>query len=118
MQTKYISYTSTGRPGLLRKAGTLVGMVALAVVALMFSAVLLTVLLIVAVIGGAYLWWKTREVRKQFREMQARMRQMQESAARAGEPQREAFRGEVYEGEIIEGEVINVGEPNGQVRSH
>lgn len=110
MQTKYISYSSSSRPGLLRKAVTIVGMVALGVVALMFSAVLLTVLLVVAVIGGAYLWWKTREVRRQFREMQARMRQMHESAARAGEPQGDVFRGEVFEGEIIEGEVVRVRE--------
>jgi len=44
------------------------------------------------VFGGAFLWWKTRAVRRQFREMHAQMRQMQEAAAR----------GEVYEGEIIE----------------
>lgn len=98
MQTKQIS--SSNRPGLLRKAVTLAGMAVLGVVALMFSAVLLTVLLVVAVIGGAYLWWKTRELRGHFREMQARMRQMHEAAARA-EPQGEVFRGEVYEGEVV-----------------
>ncbi|BBI98953.1 hypothetical protein FGKAn22_06460 [Ferrigenium kumadai] len=114
MQTKYIS--SSNRPGLLRKAVTLVGMVALGAVALMFSAVLLTVLLIVAVIGGAYLWWKTRELRKQFREMQARMRQMHEAAASAGEPQGGVFRGEVFEGEIIEGEVVRVREVDVRVK--
>lgn len=106
MQTKYISYPSAHRPSLLRKVVTIVGMVALGAVALMFSAVLLMALLFVAVIGGTYLWWKTRELRKQFKEMQARMRQMQESAERTGEPPREVFRGEVYEGEIIEGEVV------------
>lgn len=100
MQTKYISSSSSSsRPGLLRKAVTLVGMVVLGAVALMFSAVLLAVLLVVVAVAGTYLWWKTREVRKQFREMQARMRQMQE-AARA-QPQGEAFRGEVYEGEVV-----------------
>ena len=110
MQMKYISYTSAGRPGLLRKALALVWTVALVGFALMFSAMLLTAILIVAVIGGAYLWWKTREVRKQFREMQARMRQMHESAARA-ESQNGVFSGEVYEGEIIEGEAVCVDEP-------
>ncbi|OGS92090.1 MAG: hypothetical protein A2061_04610 [Gallionellales bacterium GWA2_59_43] len=108
MQTKYISYSSSHRPSLLRKAVTLVGMVALAAVALMFSAVLLVVILIVVVFGGAFLWWKTRAVRRQFREMHARMRQMQEAAAVAGESQ--AFRGEVYEGEIIEAVAIRVQE--------
>lgn len=110
MQKKYISYSSSNRPSLLRKAVTLVGMIALGAVALMFSAALLTVTLIVAVFGGIYLWWKTREVRKQFREMQARMQQMHEAAARAGERPGEVFRGEVYEGEIIEGEVVRVRE--------
>lgn len=108
MQIKQISYTSSHRPSLLRKAVALVGMVALGVVAVMFSAVLLAVILVVVVFGGAFLWWKTRAVRKQFREMQAQMRQMQESAAPAGEPQ--AFRGEVYEGEIIEGVAVRVDE--------
>jgi Sec-independent protein translocase protein TatA len=108
MQTKHISYSSSRRPSLLRKAVTLVGMVALAAVALMFSAVLLVVILIVVVFGGAFLWWKTRAVRRQFREMQARMRQMQEAAAVAGESQ--TFRGEVYEGEIIEGVAVRVSE--------
>ncbi len=101
MQTKYISSSSSSsRPGLLRKAVTLVGMVVLGAVALMFSAVLLAVLLVVVAVVGTYLWWKTRELRRQFREMQAQMRQMQEAAARA-EPQGEAFRGEVYEGEVV-----------------
>lgn len=107
MQMKYISYSPANRPSLLRKA---VMVVVLGAVALMFSAVLLTVFLIAAVFGGAYLWWKTREVRKQFREMQARMRQMHESAARA-ESQNGVFSGEVYEGEIIEGEAVRVDEP-------
>lgn len=110
MQIKQIPNSSSTRPGLLRKAVTLVGMVALGIVALMFSAVLLAVILVVVVFGGAYLWWKTRAVRKMMREMQGRMRQMQESAAATGEPQ--AFRGEVYEGEIIEGVAVRVQEPD------
>lgn len=100
MQMKYISYTSVGRPSLLRKAVAVAGTVALGAVALAFSAVLLAVILVVVLFGGAYLWWKTREVRKQFREMQAQMRQMNESAARA-EPQSEVFRGEIIEGEAV-----------------
>lgn len=108
MKTKHISYSSSRRPSLLRKAVTLVGMVALAAVALMFSAVLLVVILVVVVFGGAFLWWKTRAVRRQFREMHAQMRQMQEAAAH--EPQ--AFRGEVYEGEVIEVEAVRVHVPD------
>ncbi len=108
MQIKYISYPP-GRPrGLFRKAVTLVAMIALAILALMFTAVLLPILLFVVLTGGAYLWWKTRAVRRQFREMQARMRQMHESVARDGEPQ--VFSGEVFEGDIIEGEAVRVHE--------
>jgi hypothetical protein len=106
MQTKYVSSSSSNRPSLLRKAVTLVGMIVLGAVALMFSAVLL----VVVAVGGAYLWWKTRALRRQFKEMQARMRQMHEAATRAENRQGEAFRGEVYEGEIIEGEAVRVHE--------
>jgi hypothetical protein len=63
-----------------------------------------SVLLIVAVFGGAYLWWKTREVRKMMRA------QMQDFQARSATVQREAFKGETFEGEVIEGEVIRVRE--------
>lgn len=108
MQIKQISYSSSRRSGPLRKLATVVGMVVLGVVALMFSAVLLAVILVVVVFGGAYLWWKTRAVRKMMREMQGRMRQMQEAAASGGESQ--PFRGEVYDGEIIEGVAVRVDE--------
>ncbi len=100
MQTKYISFSSSRRSGPLRKLATLAGMVVLGVVALMFSAVLLVVILAVVVFGGAWLWWKTREMRRQIREAQAQMRQMTQP-----------FRGEVYEGEIIEGVAVRVDEP-------
>jgi hypothetical protein len=46
--------------------------------------------LAVALIFGGYLWWKTRELRRQFR---ARMQEQKPP-------------GEVIEGEVIEGEVI------------
>ena len=104
MQTKYISYTPANRPGLLRKAVALVGTVALAGLALMFSAMLLMAILIIAVIGGAYLWWKTRELRKQMRE------QMQNFPPRSAQTESDVFRGEVYSGEVIEGEVVRVHE--------
>jgi uncharacterized protein (DUF58 family) len=70
MQTKYISYSSP--PSLLRKTATVVATVALAGVALMFSAVLLAVVFLVAAFGGAYLWWKTRELRRQMRDFAPR----------------------------------------------
>lgn len=86
-----------------------IAMVALTGVALMFSAILLAVILIVVVFGGAYLWWKTRALRKLMKEQMrdfpphgATMR----SDAFAGE----VFKGEVFKGEVIEGEVIRVDE--------
>ncbi len=94
----------------MRKLAALAGMVVLGVLALMFSAVLLLVILAVVVFGGAWLWWKTRAVRRQIREAQAQVRQMQRAAAAAGEPQ--PFRAEIYQGEIIEGVAVRVDEPD------
>ncbi|MDZ4200810.1 MAG: hypothetical protein U1C96_01505 [Gallionella sp.] len=101
MQIKFIPPPSAQPPGLLRKAVALVLTVALAVLALMFSAVLLAVILVAVVFGGAYLWWKTRAMRKLMREMQ----NVPPQGADAGG---DVFRGEVFEGEVIEGEVIRV----------
>jgi hypothetical protein len=102
MQNRYISYSSSNRPGLLQKAGAVVATVAVVGVAVMFSAVLLAGLLVVVVFGGAYLWWKTREVRKLMKA------QMQDLQARSATVQGETFKGETFEGEVIEGEVIRV----------
>ncbi len=74
----------------------------LAALALMFSAVLLVVILIVGVIAGVCLWWKTRAIRKQMKQML----QMQGFPPRDANPHSEVFSGEVFEGEIIEGEII------------
>lgn len=78
------------QPGLLRKivAATL-GVVAL-VAAFMLSVVVLAVVATAGVIGGAWLWWRTRELRKRIAE-QVRAR---EQAA----------------GRVIDGEVIR--DPN------
>lgn len=99
MQIKFISYSSGRRPGLLRKTAAVIATVVLAVLALMFSAVLLAAILIVGTIAGAYLWWKTRELRKQMRA------QMQDFQTRNA-----TMQSEVFEGEVIEGEVIRVDE--------
>lgn len=104
MQTKYISYTQAGRPGLLRKIVAAVWAVALLGLALMFSAMLLAVILIVAVIGGAYLWWKTREFRRLMRE--------QNFPPRSVQAESDVFKGEAYSGVVIEGEAVRVHEPD------
>lgn len=110
MQMKYISHTPASRPGLLRKAVALVWTVALVGLALMFSAVLLTAILIIALIGGTYLWCKTRKLRKQMRE------QMQNFPPRGAQTESDVFRGEVYSGEVIEGEAVRVHELDAGVK--
>ena len=95
---KYITYTTAKPPGLLGKIAVAALTVALAGVALMFSAVLLTGILIVGVLGSGWLWWKTREVRRQMRQMHETMQDFQ---ARSTSAAREVFTGEVIEGEVI-----------------
>jgi threonine/homoserine/homoserine lactone efflux protein len=80
----------------LRKLLALVITVAVISLILMFSAVLLVVLLIVGTLGGAYLWWKTRELRKQLRELRARAMPQEQMASNDA---------------VFEGEVIRVVEP-------
>jgi len=69
---------------------------ALLVLALMFSLVAFSVIAVGGAIAGTWLWWKTRDVRKQMQEQM----QMQQQAN-----QRPAT------GYIIEGEVIRDDEP-------
>lgn len=61
---------------------------------MMFSAVALVFILTIGLTGFAYLWWKTRAVRKLMRE--------QNQAANDSEP----FKDNDFKGEIIEGEII------------
>jgi hypothetical protein len=108
MQTKYISPPSANPPGLFRKTVTLITTVALAGVVLLFSAMLLVVILIVVVFGGAYLWWKTGELRKQ---MQNFAPSPQSATVRS-----DVFAGEAFKGEVIEGEVVRMDEARGRGR--
>lgn len=100
MQIKFISSPPAKQRSPFQKIVAFVVAVALAVVVLMFSAVLLAVILIVGAIGFAWLCWKTRAVRRQLREMQ--------ESARNAQAQAEVSRGEIFEGEIIEGEAMRV----------
>ncbi len=101
MQTKYISHTNPPS-NVLQKALAIAGTVALAGVALMFSAVLLVVILIVGAVAGIFLWWKLRGIRRQL------LAQMQNVSRRRATMEHEVFTGEVFEGEVIEGEAIRV----------
>lgn len=54
-------------PGILTRMFAIVAAGGLAVLTFMFSLVIFSIVLAVGLIGGMYLWWKTREVRKQMR---------------------------------------------------
>ena len=90
-------------PGPVTKLLTwVVGGVALAG-ALVFSAALFAVLLVVGAVVGGWMWWQTRALRQQLR---AQMEQMQQQAAHMP-PGAGAFRRSApADGEIIDGDFI------------
>ena len=93
MQMKYVLNSPAKSPGPLRKLGALIVTVAMFGLVLMFSAVLFAVIIVAGTVVSAYLWWKTRELRKQMRDL----------------PPREVKREEkMSDGNVIEGEVIRV----------
>lgn len=105
MQMKYIDYASNRPPSLLRKTVATVMTIALAGVALMFSAVLLTVIPLMLVIGGSIFWWKTRELRKQMKQ------HLQNYPPPNGATrQSNIFADAKLKGQVIEGEAIRVDE--------
>ena len=79
-------YITTKSPNLLSKVAKIVVSVVLIGLALMFSALLLMVILTVGAMAWGYLWWRTRDLRRQMHK----------------HPPSEV----VVEGEVIEGEVI------------
>lgn len=56
------------RPGLLRKLVAAVAGSLILIGAFMLSIVVLAVVAAVGLVGGSYLWWRTRELRKRLRE--------------------------------------------------
>ena len=78
---------------ILRKVAALFVTAALIALGLMFFLLILVAILTVGAMAWGYLWWKTRDLRKQFPNHSL------------GD---EVIKGEVIEGEIIEGEVIRV----------
>jgi predicted lipid-binding transport protein (Tim44 family) len=65
-----------------RVLGIVVG-TAIAIGALFVSVVAFSVVLVVGVVVGGWLWWRTREVRRRFREEVARMQQALDGAGSA-----------------------------------
>lgn len=93
MQVRFeIPPPATDASPLRKVAGVIVTLV-LAIVALMFSAVFFAVIAVVGVIAWAYIWWKTREVRRQMRDIV----EQSQSVMR----EQTASNDEVFEGEVI-----------------
>ena len=93
MQMKYEYLASPKSSSPLRKLVALLMTAAMLGLVLMFSAVLLVIIMIVGAIAWAYLWWKTRELRKHLRNF----------------PQREMSHDKkASESDVFEGEVIRV----------
>ncbi len=103
---KHLPPTATKPPGLLRKIAALIVTAALVALVLMFSAVLFAIILIAGTAAFAYLWWKTRELRKQMRSFRAHDEMMGDEMM--GGVVREE---EMIKGKVIEGEVIRVVDP-------
>ena len=93
---KNLPYSIAQPPGLLRKAVALVATVTVFGLALMFSVMLFAVVLSAGAVAFAYLWWKTRDLRKQMRMHPPGGAAMEE----------ETIEGEVIEGEVIERTVV------------
>jgi hypothetical protein len=108
MTIRYISVSSSRTFPLWRKTVAVIGTLVVGAVALMFSAVVLAVVAVAVLIGGGYLWWRTREARRQFR---MQMEQMQRFASDRQDSEGKPFYGEAYTGEIIEGEATRVDAP-------
>jgi hypothetical protein len=84
--------------GVLGKLLTFIFGAAFLVIAFMFSLIALAVVAVGGVLVGGWLWWKTRAVRKQMREMQE---QMQRQAADWPAPEQPVTNGLIIEGEVI-----------------
>ena len=86
MHMENLSYTTTKPASLLRKVAAFFITAALIGLVLMFSVLIFVAVLTVGAMAVGYLWWKTRDLRKQMR-----MHPLCDG---------------VIKGEIIEGEVI------------
>lgn len=90
---------SSGTTLFRRIAGFITTLAVIAMV-LMFSAVVFAVILIAGSISLAYVWWKTRNLRKQVNNVSFRDAVMESEVARQ----------EFARGDVIEGEAVRVSE--------
>ena len=86
-----VAPTSSRAMQVVAKVAAVIGGAILIVSALAISLIFFAVLIVVGVLFGGYLWWKTRELRKQIRTQ---------------------LEGEIIEGECIEGEIVGRGAPD------
>ncbi len=105
MQMKYLSYTTTRPPSLLRKVIAFAVTLVLFGLVLMFSVLLFAFVLTAGVVAWGYLWWRTRALRKQMR-MYSRDHSPDGAILEGEVIEGEVIKGEVIEGEVIEGELI------------
>ena len=90
---KHLPHSAIKFSSRLRSMAAFVVSTVLVAMVLMFSLVVLAVILVAGAIAGAYLWWKTRELRKQMRDL----------------PPREVMREEkMGDGNVFEGEAVRV----------
>lgn len=94
MSLRFVLNAPTQPASPLRKLAAWVVVFGVFALVLMFSAVLLVVLLVIGVIAGIYIWWKTRELRRV-------MRMMQSVATPDARRDAHASNDGVFEGEVI-----------------
>lgn len=88
-------YITTTPPSLLSKIVKIIVSIALIGLALMFSVLLFVVILVVGAVAWGYLWWRTRDLRKQMHQYS---------------PSDVVVEGNVIEGEVIRSEVDKISE--------
>ena len=84
--------------------GVVVGAVAV-VAAMAMSVIALGAILVVAVVGGAWVWWRTRDLRRQLRDQMARMQSMAAAGASPAAGARAAG-SRAVDGDVIDGDYI------------
>lgn len=92
MQIRFVMPPAQPRSPLRKIVGVVVT-IAVAIVALMFSAVFFAVAAVLGLIAWAYVWWKMRAVRKQMREFAAQAQPVMRPQSASND--------EVFEGEVI-----------------
>ena len=92
------------RQGIAAQLLTLVGTALALAVALTFSLVVVAVVAVAGVLIWGYVWWKTRELRRQMRDAMA----AQAAGAQGARPTAGADESTAASGAIIEGEAVRV----------